>query len=251
MTAAIIPARGGSIRLPWKNVLPLCGLPLVAWTIIQAKSAHLIDRVYLSTDDDEIEAIGREYGAEIIRRPDWPDADLAAGSRPVRHAMKIIKAEHPDFDTVFSLFPTMPLRWPDDIDNIRTEFERRGRAMPLYGISRNYETQIIEDIGDGVWKRTFYSRDPKYLSQTASLSIHSYEQYFDDTWSEEEGDHDADYTANYAAGKKNVTGFYEVPKRPWADTDILADFEFAGLVFEYFILKGRGRAVYDDYGTAT
>ena len=54
----------------------------MAWSIIQAKASHSLDWVYLSTDDDEIAEVGEAYGAEIIRRPDWPDADTASGGRP-------------------------------------------------------------------------------------------------------------------------------------------------------------------------
>lgn len=66
---AIIPARGGSKGLPRKNVRMLAGKPLVAHTILAAKNAKLIDRVFVSTEDEEIAKISQKYGAEIIKRP--------------------------------------------------------------------------------------------------------------------------------------------------------------------------------------
>ena len=109
MTAAIIPARGGSKRLPKKNVRPFCGLPLVAWSIIQAKSSHLVDQVYLTTDDDEIAEIGAAYGAEIIRRPYWADAHLVSAGRAQRHAARVIKEQWGDaFDAEMHMLPTSP-----------------------------------------------------------------------------------------------------------------------------------------------
>ena len=251
MIAAVICARGGSKRLPRKNVKLFCGHPLVAWSIIQCKCSHLMDEVYLSTDDDEIAEIGGAYGAEIIWRPDWPDADEASAMRPVRHAMKIIKAEHPDFDTVVSVLPTMPCRHPGDIDACIAEFNKRGTGAPLYAMSRSYETQILEEIRPGVYETKFYSRDTKYLSQTACYTVSGYEQYFDDSWPEEEGDHDTDMTAHYIAGEKCIHEFFEVPHQPWADTDTAEAFEFGELLMEHFILKGRGRDVYDDYARST
>ncbi len=251
MTAAIICARGGSKRLPRKNVRPFCGLPLVAWSIIQAKNSHGVDWVYLSTDDDEIEAIGTEYGAEVIRRPDWPDADQVSAMRPMRHAIGVIQQRHPDFDTLVTVLPTMPFRYPDEIDRSIAEYNKRGRGLPLYALSRNYETQILEEIRPGIWTRIFYSRDTKYLSQTGCLTVASIEGYLKDTWPEEEGDHDTDITAKYEAGYKEEAAFIELQHRQWVDTDTVEDFEFGELLFEHFLLKGRGRAVYDDYGTGT
>lgn len=66
---AIIPARGGSTGLPRKNIKPLLGKPLVAWTIEQAKNSKYIDKVAVSTDDKEIAEIYRGWGVEIIKRP--------------------------------------------------------------------------------------------------------------------------------------------------------------------------------------
>jgi len=68
MTIAVIIARGGSKRLPRKNLRPFCGHPLVSWAIVQAKSSRLIEEVYVSTDDDEIEEVSLKYGAKVIRR---------------------------------------------------------------------------------------------------------------------------------------------------------------------------------------
>ena len=109
----LIPARGGSKGIPRKNALPVAGKPLVAWTIEAARSARL-DRVVVSTDDDEIAALAREHGAEVLERP----AELAADATPalpvIRHAL-----EHDlgrEADAVAYLQPTSPLRRPGHID---------------------------------------------------------------------------------------------------------------------------------------
>ena len=65
----IIPARGGSKGLPRKNVLPLCGRPLLAWNIIAALEACGSGHVYVTTDDGEIADVAKRYGAHVIQRP--------------------------------------------------------------------------------------------------------------------------------------------------------------------------------------
>jgi len=68
-TVAIIPARGGSKGIPRKNLVDLCGKPLLAWSILQARAARRIDSVWLSSDDAEILSVAERYGARPIVRP--------------------------------------------------------------------------------------------------------------------------------------------------------------------------------------
>ena len=65
----IIPARGGSKGVPCKNIRPLANKPLIAHSILDAKEAHLVDRIYVTTDDAEIAQVSTDYGASIIHRP--------------------------------------------------------------------------------------------------------------------------------------------------------------------------------------
>ena len=109
----LIPARGGSKRLPRKNVLPLAGKPLIAWTIEAALASTYLDRVVLSSDDDEIMEVAHEYGCEVpFRRPASLAADDTPGIDPVLHAVEQL----PGFDHVVLLQPTSPLRTTGDID---------------------------------------------------------------------------------------------------------------------------------------
>ena len=72
---AIIPARGGSKRLPRKNILPLGGRPMLSWSIDAALQSHLFERVCVSTDDQEISDIALQSGAEVLWRPDFLGSD--------------------------------------------------------------------------------------------------------------------------------------------------------------------------------
>jgi CMP-N,N'-diacetyllegionaminic acid synthase len=111
---AVITARGGSKGLPGKNILPLAGRPLLAWTIAAANAAKGLDRLILSTDDEEIAEAARALGCEVpfIRPPELA-SDTATSVDVVLHAC----AQLPEYDTVCLLQPTSPFRRSDDIDS--------------------------------------------------------------------------------------------------------------------------------------
>ena len=71
MILAVIPARGGSKGIPGKNIKPIAGKPLLAWTIEAAKQSKLIDRCVVSTEDPAIADCARSYGAEVLDRPSY------------------------------------------------------------------------------------------------------------------------------------------------------------------------------------
>lgn len=110
---AIIPARGGSKGVPRKNIRELAGKPLIAWTIKEAKKSKYIDRLILSTEDDEIIEVAKQYGCEVpFKRPIELAQDDTPGIDPVLHAIE----QCPGYDYVVLLQPTSPLRTVDDID---------------------------------------------------------------------------------------------------------------------------------------
>jgi N-acylneuraminate cytidylyltransferase len=86
-TIAVIPARGGSKGLPRKNVLPLCGKPLISWSIDAAQKAAAIDKVFVSTDDAEIAAISEQSGASVIWRPAELASDTASSESALIHGL--------------------------------------------------------------------------------------------------------------------------------------------------------------------
>ena len=90
---AVIPARGGSKRLPRKNIYPLFTKPLLGWTIDAAKRAKSIDGVFVSTEDDEIANIARQHGSDVIDRPDLLADDNVPKMAVIRHADEWLKRE--------------------------------------------------------------------------------------------------------------------------------------------------------------
>jgi len=114
---ALIPARGGSKGLKKKNISPLLGKPLIAWTIEQALKSKYLDRVVISTDNKEIAEISQKYGAEVpfIRPPELARDDSKVIDT-VLHALDFFKEQNLNFDYLALLEPTSPLRRNDDID---------------------------------------------------------------------------------------------------------------------------------------
>lgn len=111
---AIIPARGGSKGVPRKNVRQAGGKPLIAWTIEAARKSGFIDRIVISTDDNEIAEIAGKYGGEVpFLRPSELAQDSTPGIVPVLHMIENIGSP---YDLVVLLQPTSPLRTTDDID---------------------------------------------------------------------------------------------------------------------------------------
>lgn len=113
----IIPARGGSKAIPRKNITPLAGKPLIAWTIAAALASSL-GRVIVSTDDEEIARVARDHGAEApFLRPAHLAADDTPGIDPLLHAVTWMETnEHYAPEYVMLLQPTSPLREPADIE---------------------------------------------------------------------------------------------------------------------------------------
>ena len=112
---AIIPARGGSKGIPRKNIKLLMDKPLIGWSIEAAKQASCVDRIIVSTEDEDIALLARELGAHVpFLRPAELATDETPGIDPVLHAI----SQLPDYEWVLLLQPTSPLRSAEDIDGI-------------------------------------------------------------------------------------------------------------------------------------
>ncbi len=112
LTMALIPARGGSKGIPRKNIRPLCGKPLIAWSIADALATPGIDRVVVSTDDPDIASVAREHGAEVVLRPAELATDNAPSEGALLHALGRIEAEGTRVDRLVFLQATSPVRGP-------------------------------------------------------------------------------------------------------------------------------------------
>lgn len=123
-SVAFIFARGGSKGLPGKNVRPLLGRPLIAWSIVHARSVSRIRRLIVSTDDPEIARVAREAGAEVpFMRPEELARDDSPEWLAWRHALQWLEADEGKLpDAMVSIPSTSPLRRPVDIENCLDAF---------------------------------------------------------------------------------------------------------------------------------
>jgi CMP-N,N'-diacetyllegionaminic acid synthase len=149
-TIAVIPARGGSKGLKNKNIYPVAGKPLLAWTIQQALTSRSIDRVFVTTDDQEIASVAREYGAEVIERPEEFSGDKATSESAILHAAGVIESEYGlSIKTLVFLQATSPLRKPGDIDRA-VEIFLRDEADSLISVTKADDLTIWESR-EGRW----------------------------------------------------------------------------------------------------
>ena len=123
-TLAVIAARGGSKGIPHKNLLDLCGKPLIAWTVEQARAARGVDVVAVSSDSDNILAAAEAAGAVGVRRPDDISGDLASSESAWLHALEAIDARLGRFERIVALQATSPIRESVDIERALETFDR-------------------------------------------------------------------------------------------------------------------------------
>ena len=127
---AIIPARGGSKRIPNKNIVSLDGRPLIAYTIIEAKKSSYITRMIVSTDSKDIAEVSKQYGAEVMMR----HKELAEDTTPTLDVLKYILKDI-DTDCIILLQPTSPLRKREDIDNVIKLMNSADSVSSVYQLS--------------------------------------------------------------------------------------------------------------------
>lgn len=154
---AIIPARGNSKRLPGKNVRPLLGTPLIEYTIRAALKSPYIDKVVVSTDDEQIAAVASNAGVSVIHRPSELASDTASSADTVIHALDSLKKEGQDFSHLVLLQPTSPLRTEAHLDacfegflkgNFKSAISICPLKIPLHQCFSELETGLLEGFAD-------------------------------------------------------------------------------------------------------
>lgn len=135
-TIAIIPARGGSKRLPNKNNLLFGGIPLIAHSILFAqKHKDIIDEIYVSTNDEAIKKIAIQYGAHVIDRPEHLSGDFEPTITALQHALTTISYA---VDSVVLLQATNPLR-PENLLKEAFQSYRMNDSDSLFSVTRNHQ----------------------------------------------------------------------------------------------------------------
>lgn len=150
---ALIPARGGSKRLPGKNIKLLGGLPLIAWTIRAALESKCCVDVLVSTDEQEIADISLAYGASVPwLRPPELSSDTATSIDVALHALDAYEEAHGPVDGLMLLQPTSPFRSADTIKSGVTLFEANGGIRSVVGVSpaQSHPAWCFRTTADGM-----------------------------------------------------------------------------------------------------
>ena len=165
---AIIPARGGSLGIPKKNLLPLCNKPLIGWTIEHALESSKIDRVFVSTDDAEIEKYSESRGVDVIKRPEVISGPNDSSESAILHTLDNLKDNlgiNPEL--VVFLQATSPLRMPNDIDK-SIELFSRTKADSLFSSSIAADLTIWNKENE-VWNSSNFDYKKRVTRQAAPV----------------------------------------------------------------------------------
>ena len=224
MKIAIIPARGGSQRIPRKNIKSFCGKPMIAWSITVAKESGLFDLVIVSTDDAEIAEVARAWGAQTpFLRPPELSNNFAQTKEVIAHATRWILNQGLAPDAICCIYPTAPFIQKADLKNALVELE-----------SGNYEfafavTEFSSPIFRALKKTAegavemFFPEHFATRSQDLPKAFHDSGQFY---W----GRPEAWLNANNIFSSASVS--VVIPSSRSQDIDSQEDWEFAEMLYQ-------------------
>lgn len=169
---AVIPARGGSKRIPRKNIREFNGKPMIAWSIEAAAASRCFDEIIVSTDDQEIAECARRYGATVpFMRPAALSDDYTPTIPVVQHAIEHAKSRLPDLSAVCCIYATAPFLQADDISaalnelqatNARFVFSATSYSFPIQRAIRLLETGQVEMFNPAQFNTRSQDLEPAY-----------------------------------------------------------------------------------------
>jgi len=167
----VIPARGGSKSVPRKNISLLLGRPLIAYTIAAAQNSQRLTRFLVSSDDEEIIAVAKKYGAPVpFVRPDNLATDQAPTLPVVQHAIQWLETEYNfRFDYVVLLQPTTPLRTAADIDAVIEKLVNTGAdsVVSVCDVDAYHPARMRRIVGDQLVELPI--KEPKEMARRQDL----------------------------------------------------------------------------------
>jgi len=248
---AIIIARGGSKRLPRKNVTPLCGRSLVEWSIIQARNSHEISSVWLSSDDEEIQDIGYRNKANVIHETPWTgEGERPSGGHAVLRALESMEAAGVDVSVYINILPTCVTWRPDDFDNgIRLFRETKAESLvPKYNPQEHYVSAKLSATA-GQWM--MLSKNYGYLVRGEQWCVRTYDFCKRYMALLPQSDREIDkYFENFDNVPVWARFCHWYPVQWWQQYDIddADTFSLVELLMERYILKPLGEDCYERYG---
>jgi pseudaminic acid cytidylyltransferase len=222
MNIAIIPARGGSKRIPRKNIKEFCGKPMIAWSIDAAKASELFEHIIVSTDDEEIAAIAVQWGAEVPFMRPKELADDYTTTRPViNHAIETIVGEYGRPDYVCVLYSTAPFLLASDLREAYRIMLEKGCAFTFSATTFAFPIQRAFKITPG-GVVMFNAEHLNTRSQDLEEAYHDAGQFY---WGRTQA-----FLDNLPTYSSHGHPFI-VPRYRVQDIDTMEDWEFATAMF--------------------
>jgi len=224
---AIIPARGGSKRLPNKNILPLAGKPMLVWTIESAIQSKYLDEIVLSTDSDDIIKVAGNYKIKTIKRPLELASDAAKTVDVVKHVIENIDKK---YDFIVLLQPTSPLRTSTHIDEAIEQLIKLNADAIISVTEADHSPLWCNILPENLSMENFISEDikhkriqelPKFYRLNGAIYICKTEKLIEE---------------NTFFLKKNVYA-YIMDKKSSIDIDEELDFKLAEIILKEKFLK--------------
>ena len=215
MNIAIIPARGGSKRIPRKNIKDFCGKPIISYSIEAAKKSECFDKIIVSTEDEEIAQVSGSFGADILEHPKELADDFTGTGAVIEHAINYLKERGESYEYVCTIYATAPLLQTKYLiegyeklnnSNAVTVFSCASMPFPIqrtFKITNNGRCQMF-------WPENFYKR-----SQDFEVAYQDAGQFY---WTNENRK-----SADITFGKDSIPII--LPRHLVQDIDTLEDWE--------------------------
>jgi len=224
MNVAIIPARGGSKRIPRKNIKDFCGKPIIAWSIKAAKISKLFDRIIVSTDDIEIAEIAKVHGAEVpFLRPEFISDDHTHTEEVIVHAIEWMQNKGVNPDKVCCIYATAPFILADDLRKGMELLESGNWQFVFSATTFAYPIFRSFQVREGGGLEMFFPEHFESRSQDLPEAVHDAGQFY---WG----------VPNAWMKRKRIFGQHstvvKIPHWRVQDIDTVEDWEHAELIWE-------------------
>ena len=179
MNIAIIPARGGSKRIPRKNIRDFCGHPILKYSIDAAQRSGLFDKIIVTTDDAEIAEIAKSYNVEVpFLRPKYLSDDFATTSAVVSHALKWLKDEGEKYEFVCTIYATAPFLSSDYISKGYSVLKASAATNAFSATASPYPIQRMFKINEQERCEMFFPENFESRSQDLEEAYHDAGQFY-------------------------------------------------------------------------
>ena len=233
MNLILIPARGGSKRIPRKNIKLFNGKPIIEWSIEQALKTNTFNKVVVSTDDQEIANIAKSAGAEVpFIRPREFSNDFATTSEVVRHSIRWFQKKGILFENVCCLYPTSPFVKASYLSNALKELKNCKKEVFVFSAT-SYASPIQRAfyMDENGFSKMFDKNSFKLRTQDLKKAFHDAAQFYlasTKTWLNQENIFDCSKP-------------FFLPRLFVQDIDTFEDWEDAEIIFEVFLARSKNK----------